>query len=55
MATYVLVHGAYQGGWIWKPVADRLRAAKGAQLSYQVASRSKGVTARTGAAPATTS
>ena len=27
MATYVLVHGAYQGGWIWKPVVDRLRAA----------------------------
>jgi pimeloyl-ACP methyl ester carboxylesterase len=27
MATYVLVHGAYQGGWIWKPVAMRLRAA----------------------------
>ena len=27
MATYVLVHGAYQGGWIWKPVAQRLRAA----------------------------
>jgi pimeloyl-ACP methyl ester carboxylesterase len=27
MATYVLVHGAYQGGWIWKPVARRLRAA----------------------------
>ncbi len=27
MATYVLVHGAYQGGWIWKLVADRLRAA----------------------------
>jgi pimeloyl-ACP methyl ester carboxylesterase len=27
MATYVLVHGSYQGGWIWKPVADRLRAA----------------------------
>jgi pimeloyl-ACP methyl ester carboxylesterase len=26
MATYVLVHGAYQGGWIWKPVAKRLRA-----------------------------
>jgi len=25
--TYVLVHGAYQGGWIWKPVATRLRAA----------------------------
>ncbi|ETX04764.1 alpha/beta fold hydrolase [Candidatus Entotheonella palauensis] len=25
--TYVLVHGAYQGGWIWKPVAARLRAA----------------------------
>jgi pimeloyl-ACP methyl ester carboxylesterase len=27
MATYVLVHGSYQGGWIWKPVAERLRAA----------------------------
>jgi len=27
MATYVLVHGAYQGGWIWKPVSERLRAA----------------------------
>jgi pimeloyl-ACP methyl ester carboxylesterase len=27
MATYVLVHGAYQGGWIWKLVAERLRAA----------------------------
>ena len=24
MATYVLIHGAYQGGWIWKPVARRL-------------------------------
>ncbi len=27
MATYVLIHGAYQGGWIWRPVATRLRAA----------------------------
>ena len=27
MPTYVLVHGAYQGGWIWKPVATRLRTA----------------------------
>jgi len=27
MATYVLVHGAYQGGWIWKPVVTRLRNA----------------------------
>jgi pimeloyl-ACP methyl ester carboxylesterase len=27
MATFVLVHGAYQGGWIWKPVVTRLRAA----------------------------
>ena len=26
MATYVLVHGAYQGGWIWKFVSERLRA-----------------------------
>ena len=27
MATYVLVHGAYQGGWIWKLIVERLRAA----------------------------
>jgi len=27
MATFVLIHGAYQGGWIWRPVAERLRAA----------------------------
>ena len=25
MTTFVLIHGAYQGGLIWKPVADRLR------------------------------
>ena len=24
MATFVLVHGSYQGGWIWKLVADHL-------------------------------
>jgi len=24
MATYVLVHGSFQGGWIWKPVGERL-------------------------------
>ncbi|MBV8121374.1 MAG: alpha/beta hydrolase [Alphaproteobacteria bacterium] len=27
MATYLLIHGAYQGGWIWKPTAARLRRA----------------------------
>ena len=27
MATYVLVHGSNQGGWIWQPIANRLRAA----------------------------
>jgi pimeloyl-ACP methyl ester carboxylesterase len=27
MATFVLIHGSYQGGWIWKPVASRLRDA----------------------------
>src|ERR1700682_1401324 len=27
MATHVLVHGSYQGGWIWQKVADRLSAA----------------------------
>ena len=26
MTTFVLLHGAYQGGWIWKLVATRLRA-----------------------------
>ena len=26
MATYVLIHGAYQGGWIWKLVSRRLAA-----------------------------
>ena len=27
MAAIVLIHGAYQGGWIWQPVATLLRAA----------------------------
>jgi pimeloyl-ACP methyl ester carboxylesterase len=27
MATYVLIHGAYQGGWIWQPTVTRLREA----------------------------
>ena len=27
MATFMLVHGSYQGGWIWQPVAERLRMA----------------------------
>jgi pimeloyl-ACP methyl ester carboxylesterase len=27
MAPIVLIHGAYQGGWIWNQVAARLRAA----------------------------
>jgi len=27
MATYVLLHGAYQGGWIWQRVAPHLRSA----------------------------
>ncbi|MBC8239652.1 MAG: alpha/beta hydrolase [Alphaproteobacteria bacterium] len=26
MTTYMLIHGSYQGGWIWQPVATRLRA-----------------------------
>jgi len=26
MATFVLVHGAWHGGWCWRAVADRLRA-----------------------------
>jgi pimeloyl-ACP methyl ester carboxylesterase len=27
MTTFVLVHGAWHGGWCWREVADRLRAA----------------------------
>lgn len=27
MTTYLLIHGAYQGGWIWRDTAARLRAA----------------------------
>jgi pimeloyl-ACP methyl ester carboxylesterase len=27
MTNFVLIHGAYQGGWIWNRVAQRLRAA----------------------------
>ena len=27
MATFVLIHGAYQGGWIWSPVVTRLQDA----------------------------
>ena len=27
MATFVLVHGAWHGGWCWRRVADRLRSA----------------------------
>ena len=26
MATYLFVHGSWQGGWIWKGIAGRLRA-----------------------------
>jgi pimeloyl-ACP methyl ester carboxylesterase len=26
VANFVLIHGAYQGGWIWKFVSERLRA-----------------------------
>jgi len=26
MTTFVLIHGAYQGGWIWKPVVEQLIA-----------------------------
>jgi pimeloyl-ACP methyl ester carboxylesterase len=27
MSTFVLVHGAWHGGWCWRRVADRLRAS----------------------------
>ena len=28
MADYVLIHGTFQGGWIWRDVAGRLRAQR---------------------------
>ena len=31
MSTIVLIHGAYQGGWIWKPTARALR-----QMGHEV-------------------
>ena len=24
MTTFVVIHGAYQGGWVWQPVAARI-------------------------------
>ena len=27
MTTFVLIHGAYQGGWIWQRIAQRLRSS----------------------------
>src|ERR1700750_607978 len=27
MSTFILIHGSYQGGWIWQRVATRLRSA----------------------------
>jgi hypothetical protein len=27
MARFVLVHGAFAGGWIWRPLVDLLEAA----------------------------
>ena len=27
MTTFVLLHGSYQGGWIWQRVANRLQVA----------------------------
>ena len=37
MSTFVLVHGTYQGGWIWKPVAERLAAARPPRVSAHAA------------------
>ena len=27
MATYLLIHGGFSGGWVWRDVAQRLRSA----------------------------
>ena len=26
MTTFLLIHGSFQGGWIWQPTAEALRA-----------------------------
>ena len=33
MTDFVLIHGSFQGGWIWQTVAERLRAANNAVFS----------------------
>ena len=33
MATYVLLHGAFHGGWAWRPVAARLQSVGHSVLS----------------------
>jgi hypothetical protein len=32
MTTFVLIHGAWHGGWSWRLVADRLAALRRRQL-----------------------
>src|SRR5229473_3533518 len=39
MTTFVLIHGAYQGGWIWNPVAERLRAEGHLELARERVAR----------------
>ena len=33
--NFVLVHGAWHGGWAWQPVASRLRAASGSRSAQR--------------------
>ena len=50
--TFVLVHGAWHGGWCWSKVADALRAATGAAAGFErgdsTAARREGMAARQG-------
>ena len=47
MARFVLVHGAFSGGWIWGPLAERLTGfgVRIAQDEIQRARHTRGVAA----------
>src|SRR3979490_185687 len=50
MTTFVLLHGSYQGGWIWQRVANNLRAAGHTVYAARKYSLRPGITTETHAA-----
>jgi hypothetical protein len=42
-ATFVLIHGAWHGGWGWRPVAQRLRVAGHRSLFTQPTALASGL------------